>query len=281
MKPSEKTRNFIMWISSPKLIKYAFMVSGIIIVIILGILALSMNGEDSNSRRIEKLQELQERGDVIITDDGTESGTLVYIKENGAQTTISYGEGGFVVCLILMAVFGITFIIVAPICTGLVAKGLQHNIVIPESNNEKIDFHSLCQKCSEINADDNPYIAEAHESEGWIDVTWRWKDSVDLGASGIDKNTQIFYKLFKVYPDGTYTDIDMTTTTDVMLGLSGIGLWKTTYLGHIGAKKFEITLSKPKDDNVGLHEYTLDTTEMTNYMHEWFTKHGYKYKNWI
>ena len=141
MKPSEKTRNFIMWISSPKLIKYAFMVSGIIIVIILGILALSMNGEDSNSRRIEKLQELQERGDVIIIDDGTESGTLVYTNGNGAQTTISYGEGGFVGCLILMAVFGITFIIVVPICTGLVAKGLQHNIVIPEYPKLQYVYH--------------------------------------------------------------------------------------------------------------------------------------------
>lgn len=281
MKPQAKTRNFMMLISSPKLIKYTFMISGIVITIILGILAMSMNSKSPDSRRVEKLQELQEKSDVTILDDGAESGKLVYIRENGAQTTISYGEGGFATCLILMAVFGITFIIVVPIFTNIVFKGLQHNIVIHEPNNEKVDFHTLCQKCSEINNDDNLYIAEAHEAEGWIDITWCWKDSMDLEASGINKNTQIFYKLFKVYSDGTYTDLDMMTTTDVMLGLSGISLWRSTHLGHIGAKKFEITLSKPKDGNFGLNEYTLNTTEMTNYMHKWFAKHGYKYRNWI
>lgn len=269
-----------MLISNPKLMKHTFMILGIIITIILGILATSMNSKSPDSRRVEKLQELQEKGDVTILDDGTESGKLVYVGEDGAQTIISYGAGGLVVCLALMAAFGIAFIIVVPIFIGAVAKVLQRDIIIPEPNNEKVDFHTLCQKCSEINNDDNPYVAEAYEDEGWIDVTWRWKDSVDLESSGINKNTQIFYKLFKVYPDGTYTDLDMTTTTGVMLGVRGINLWISTYLGHIGTKKFEITLSKPKDSNFGLNEYTLDTTEMTNYMHKWFAKYGYKYRNW-
>lgn len=140
----------------------------------------------------------------------------------------------------------------------------------------QISIDALCEEALLLN-EETDWQVEAHKDEGWIDVTWKWKDSVDLFGAGVRKNQEIFYKLIKLYDDYTYEDLDMIISTNAMLGLGGTGFSKSFAMGHIQNKRFEMTLGRDAD-GTGLHEYSLNTVELTNFMHKWLAEHGYAYR---
>lgn len=168
---------------------------------------------------------------------------------------------------------GLAFGIMSAIVKGI-SKGVETYEPVLEN---RVDFHTLCQEALKI-SENSPWLVEPHEAEGWIDVTWKWKDSVDLNGLGVDKNEELFYKMFKVYSDYTYEDLDMVISKNAMLSLLNGGMSVNFYIGHVQNKQYRINIGIDSERGAGIHTYAFDTLQLTNYMHKWFAAHGYKYR---
>ena len=182
--------------------------------------------------------------------------------------------------IMLLATIGFLILLggMAFLITKLVVKVMQKGIIIPEPiETNRISFHELYSEALKINDSDLPWFVEPHEEEGWIDVTWKWKDSQDLqGLQGINKNEEVFYKLFKVYDDYTYEDLDMVTSKNYILS-SSPALSSEFAIGHTKQKQYRAVIGND-ESGFGIHQYTIDTNELTNFMHSWFAQHGYRYR---
>lgn len=183
---------------------------------------------------------------------------------------------------LILAGFGVIFCGLIPfgfipLVTKIIMSGKK--FPIPKTEN-RVSFHELCSLCNEINNADNPYVAEPHENEGWIDITWNWKDSIDMGILSVDKNKELYYMLFKFYDDYTYDYLDMQVSSDFMLsaGKAPIKLSSHAQIGHLSNMQYQAALSKPAGGEIGIHEYRLNTNDMANYMFAWLAEHGYKYR---
>lgn len=152
-------------------------------------------------------------------------------------------------------------------------KGVEEYEPIIEN---RIPFDELCQEVQKLNAE-TEWLVEPHESEGWIDVTWKWKDSVDLIGRGINKNEEVFYKLIKFYDDYTYEDLDMITSKNAVLSGAGGGFAKQYAIGHAQTKEYRVAIGSD-ESGVGAHEYSINTVDLTNFMHKWLAEHGYAYR---
>jgi len=168
---------------------------------------------------------------------------------------------------------GMAFGIISAV-TKATTKGIKKYEPVIEN---RISFHELCQEAVKL-GEKTPWKIEPHEAEGWIDVTWKWKDSVDLYGVGVNKNEELFYKLFRVYDDYTYEDIDMLISKNAMMSLQNAGLPINMYIGHVKNKQFRVNVGIDSEEGAGIHEYTFDTVQLTNYMHKWFAEHGYAYR---
>lgn len=181
---------------------------------------------------------------------------------------------------LIFGVFIILFCVVMPfVFFPLARKEVMKGIVLPEPKIEnRISFHELCEACKEINEADNPYVAEPHEDEGWIDITWNWKDSIDFYNSKINKNKEVFYTCYKIYDDYTYETLDIQKSSYFMISKKGLGGSYSINIGHLAHTEYIINVSSNKENGLGIHEYKLKTVDMTNYMHAWLAEHGYRYR---
>lgn len=167
---------------------------------------------------------------------------------------------------------GMAFGIMA-IIKKVLMNGLEEYEPIVEN---RVSIKTLCEEAMRLN-EETSWQVEPHVNEGWIDVTWKWKDSIDAARLGAMKDEEIYYKLIKLYDDYTYDDLDMLTSKKAMLGLGGGAFSKGFSIGHIQSKQYNVSLGM-RDGEAGVHQYTLDTTELTNYMHRWLAEHGYAYR---
>ena len=180
----------------------------------------------------------------------------------------------FIISVVVFMAFlaGMAFLIMS-LVKKLLVKGIEY--YEPNIRN-RIPFHELCREAMKLN-DETIWLVEPHENEGWIDVTWKWKNSVDVSGFGINKNEEIFYKLIKIYDDYTYEDLDMITSKNAMLSIAGGGFSKQFAIGHIQDREYRITIGSD-DSGMGVHEYSINTKDLTNFMHKWLAERGYQYR---
>ena len=120
--------------------------------------------------------------------------------------------------------------------------------------------------------------AEIHPDEGWIDVTWKWKESIDINSSSASQNEEVFYKLFRIHDDFTYEDLDYTTSKTSALYPGGAGISKGFFLGRAKKKVYMANIGHNAAEGPGACQYMIDTDELANFMHQWFADRGYRYR---
>ena len=236
MKPSEKTRNIALFVSSYRYIKMMWIgVAIIVTVFAIPFMIFMGNGFDSTATEI-----LFTVGAVILFD---------------------------------AFLFGIAFVIIRG-----VHKTVEKNLVYPPANTQnRLNLHDLCEEALAINDKNTPLFVETHEAEGWIDVTWRWKDSIDFNR-GVEKNVEVFYKFFKINDDFTYQEVDMITSSSVLLSPVGLRVGKNMHIGRLRNREFQITVGIDSADGPGVHRYSMNSDTLANFMHKWLADRGYRYR---
>lgn len=187
----------------------------------------------------------------------------------------------------LLIIFALPFVIifgfVVPFFIRMVVKGMTKNVVLPQVNDIKTEKEKLFEIVEKLNEDKNlPWQFEVHKQESWIDVTWKWKDYASLETGGIKKNRKVFYKFYKIHDNFTYEELDMNTSLMFGVGGSGFGLSYNMQVGHQQYMAFSIPFVS-YDSNNGtqiLKERSINTLELTNYMHKFFAENGYTFKKW-
>ena len=183
----------------------------------------------------------------------------------------------------LSVVFVICFVSLSFFIISAAANKVSDGIVLCEPVIEnRISKKELFREAEKINGMNTPWMVDVYEQEGWIDVTWRWKDSIDYelscGRDPLNRNREVFYKFFKVYDDYTYDDVDMVTTINYSAGAYSLSVGAAMYVGKIRIKAAVFALGTNKDNGTGFHEYSVDSDELANFMHRWFSEHGYRYR---
>ena len=180
--------------------------------------------------------------------------------------------------IIDLAVFMTLLTVAAFLIIGKVSKMLISGLKIPEQvSQNRLSRDQLMQDALNIGAG-VPWTAEIHPDEGWIDVTWKWKESIDINSSSASQNEEVFYKLFRIHDDFTYEDLDYTTSKTSALYPGGAGMSKGFFLGRVKKKVYRTNISHNAAEGPSARQYMIDTDELANFMHQWFADRGYRYR---
>lgn len=227
-----------------------------------------------------------------------ESKRNFYLKINNPKFIINafrYGASGFLLfiglllsflthdTLLLFLTLPIILIlgVLVPLFIKFIVKKTNEKVVLPEVSDEKISKNELFEKVKEIDNSQIPWDFEIHENEGWIDVTWKWKDYANFETGAVKKNKAVFYKFYKIHDDYTYEELDMLTNLVFGAGNKGFNLSYNMQLGHLQYMAYNIPLVSVDENGVEvLKENRINTIDLTNYMHKFFADNGYTFRKW-
>ena len=248
MKPSEKTRKFVLKVSSGKWQSTVWIATGIISAII-GVIILCIYGINN---------------EIPLTSKQIENGVIIYEETKYVKS--------FVMAL---PFFGWAFII-TPIVVLLIrfaAKIIYKGIIEFEPATIKISKTDLIQKALM----EERFTVENYGD--WLDFSLNWKNcfSVDVLNASASKNITLYKKLIKLNDDYTYEDLDYEAIGTMNFSLMKFSFYKQSQLGHISHHCIEYNLGKDDEtEHIGINKYTLNTLDFTNEVHKWLAENGYK-----
>lgn len=253
MKPSEKTRKFVLKVNNVKLQSTVWIVIGIILAII-GVIILCICGINN---------------EIPFTSKQIENGVIIHEETKYIKSFV-----------IALPFFGWTFIItpIAILFIRFASQMLHKGIIEFEPATIKISKTDLIQKAlmeKQFNVENNG---------DWLDFSLNWKNcfSVDVLNASASENIALYKKLIKLNDDYTYEELDYEAIGTMNFSLMHFSFHKQSQLGHFSHRCIEYNLGKDNEtEHIGINKYILNTLDFTNEVHKWLAENGYKLQeNW-
>ncbi|SFQ50306.1 hypothetical protein SAMN02910358_02508 [Lachnospiraceae bacterium XBB1006] len=249
MNPRLRTRKFAMLFSSRRFLTRCWLVIGILTAAILAVLGIFLDGRRYASHTVYH------------------NGTLVEQEFSTVSMSTMFLAAGITLAITLF----IALIFIPFICRFLRDKNMETYPVNPNP----MSYHALFSDALLL-PEYSPYVCAIHEKEGWIDVTWKWRDSTDFRGLGVSQKKYVYSKLFRVYENHTYRELDLLS--EVSGNLTALSYFKSLKLGHISQFSWNASFGVDNQTgHTGVNTFQMNSSNMTNYMHKWFADRGYRF----
>lgn len=179
---------------------------------------------------------------------------------------------------IYMTAFSAVYLLIGRVFLPYVNKAVSKGLIsypVSEQKWERPDVLAAAKTIEE----EMPHLQVSVYDE-WIDVTLNWKNILGIYFTGMIREQESFQKMFLLSDHYTYQELDMESIGTVQMDPEhSFFISHKVFYGHTRQKKISVnTAMDINTGNNGIVQNSLDTDEITNYMHKWFADKGYALK---
>lgn len=179
---------------------------------------------------------------------------------------------------IYMTAFSAVYLLIGRVFLPYVNKAVSKGLIsypVSEQKWERPDVLAAAKTIEE----EMPHLQVSVYDE-WIDVTLNWKNILGIYFTGMIREQESFQKMFLLSDHYTYQELDMESIGTVQMDPEhSLFISHKVFYGHTRQKKISVNLAVDMNTgDPGLIQNSLDTDEITNYMHKWFADKGYALK---